>query len=77
MESYDPAAIGGALPDDAWKSAEYCGPNGGNCVEVNLGARGVTGVRDSKSVAGPLLAFGGAEWGTFLSATRSGRLDRR
>ena len=77
MDSYNRAATGGDLPDDAWRSAEYCGPNGGNCVEVNLGARGVVGVRDSKSAAGPLLAFGDAGWGTFLSATRDGRLDRR
>jgi hypothetical protein len=76
MDSYDSAAIGGALPDDAWRSAEFCGPNGGNCVEVNLGARGVAGVRDSKPAAGPSLAFGDAGWGSFLRATKAGRLDR-
>jgi hypothetical protein len=69
-------AISDVLPDDAWESAEFCGPNGGNCVEVNLGARGVAGVRDSKPVAGPVLAFGDTGWAAFLAATRSGRLDR-
>ena len=59
--------------EEAWRSANFCGPNGGNCVEVNLGARGVVGVRDSKSVPGPLLAFDGAGWGAFLNATKSSR----
>jgi hypothetical protein len=65
-----------AFAEDAWRPASFCGPNGGNCVEVNLGARGAVGVRDSKSVPGPLLAFDGAGWGTFLDATKSGRLRR-
>lgn len=60
--------------DDAWESARFCGPNGGNCVEVNLSGRGVVGVRDSKSVTGPVLAFGAAGWGAFLVAAKSGRL---
>ena len=61
--------------DDAWESAGFCGPNGGNCVEVNLGTRGVVGVRDSKPHAGPVLVFGGASWDAFVGVTRSGRLD--
>ena len=69
MDNY----IGGALPDGAWESAEYCGPNGGNCVEVNLGVRGVVGVRDSKPVASPVLTFGDAGWGAFLAEVRSGQ----
>jgi hypothetical protein len=69
--------IGSALPDDAWESSEYCGPNGGNCVEVNLGVRGLVGVRDSKPVAGPVLVFGGAGWDTFLTVTRAGRWEGR
>lgn len=73
MDGHEPAAIGGGLPDEAWRSAEFCGPNGGNCVEVNLGVRGVVGVRDSKPRSGPVLAFDGAGWGAFLTATRSGR----
>jgi hypothetical protein len=74
MGSYN--TVGHAFRDDAWESAAYCGPNGGNCVEVNLGVRGVVGVRDSKSVVGPLLAFENAGWGVFLEAARSGRLGR-
>jgi hypothetical protein len=64
---------GYVLPDNAWRSAEFCGPNGGNCVEVNLGAPGVVGVRDSKAGAGPVLVFGPG-WASFLDATRDGQL---
>ncbi|HEX3788001.1 MAG TPA: DUF397 domain-containing protein, partial [Pseudonocardiaceae bacterium] len=40
------------LPDGNWLRSTFCGPNGGNCVEVNLGVAGVVGVRDSKSAVG-------------------------
>jgi hypothetical protein len=60
--------------EDAWRSATFCGPNGGNCVEVNLGARNTIGVRDSKSVTSPFLAFDQTGWGAFLDVTKSGRL---
>jgi len=74
MYSKEQAANGG-LPDDTWQTAKFCGPNGGNCVEVNLGTRGVIGVRDSKPVAGPVLVFEQAGWGGLLDAARAGRLD--
>jgi hypothetical protein len=61
------------FPDGAWRSAKFCGPNGGNCVEVNLGTRGVAGLRDSKSPAGAALAFGTAGWVRFLAATKARR----
>jgi hypothetical protein len=73
MGNCDSVVIGHAFPDTAWESATFCGPNGGNCVEVNLGGWRVVGVRDSKSAAGPVLAFGEAGWAAFLAATRSGR----
>jgi hypothetical protein len=76
MDSYDPATIADAFPVDAWKAATFCGPNGGNCVEVNRGARGIIGMRDSKPTAGPVLAFDDEEWGAFLDAAKSGRLAR-
>ncbi|GGU26740.1 DUF397 domain-containing protein [Lentzea flava] len=56
-----------------WKSA--CGPNGGNCVEVNLGVPGVVGVRDSKSSSPELLIFMSAGWTAFADALRRGRYD--
>jgi hypothetical protein len=61
-----------ALPADGWRSATRCGPNGGNCVEVNLASRdvaGIVGIRDSKPVEGPALVFGAADWRSFLTGT--------
>lgn len=77
MGSYDPATITEIFPGAAWRAATFCGPNGGNCVEVNLGVLGLVGLRDSKSAAGgPALAFDGEEWSAFLHAAKSGRFDR-
>lgn len=61
------------LPVDGWRSATRCGPNGGNCVEVNLasGVR-IVGIRDSKPGHGPVLTFGPASWRSFLDATIRG-----
>jgi hypothetical protein len=57
------------LPVDGWRRASRCGPNGGNCVEVNLVATtvdGVVGIRDSKPHNGPVLVFGAPNWRSFL-----------
>ncbi|HEY0691833.1 MAG TPA: DUF397 domain-containing protein [Kribbella sp.] len=76
MDRYDPATIADVFPTGAWETAGFCGPNGGNCVEVNLGIRGLIGLRDSKLVAGPVLVFDDEEWSAFLDAARSGQFDR-
>lgn len=73
MDSHD-LTTSAAFPVGAWRAAEFCGPNGGNCVEVNLGRPDAVGVRDSKAAPGPVLAFGQDGWGTFLAATKIGRL---
>jgi hypothetical protein len=65
-----------AFPGGAWAAATFCGPNGGNCVEVNLGTRGRVGLRDGKVGGGPVLVFDAGEWDAFLDAARSGRFDR-
>jgi hypothetical protein len=77
MDGYDPVPVGGAFPGGEWKVATFCGPNGGNCVEVNLGMRGHVGLRDSKPAAGPVLVFDDEGWETFLTVAKSGWLDRR
>lgn len=75
MENYDPTTTH-AFFSCAWRASALCGPNGGNCVEVNLGTPGLAGLRDSKRAAGSVLVFDGAEWDAFLGAARSGRFDR-
>lgn len=76
MDSYDPATIFTTMPRGAWHAATSCGPNGGNCVEVNLGAHGFAGVRDGKSPTAGALVFAGQEWRAFLDSAFSGQLDR-
>lgn len=76
MDSYGPATTGDTFPDDTWQRASFCGPNGGNCVEVNLGHPRRVGLRDSKRGAGPVLTFTNREWGTFLAAARNCSSDR-
>jgi hypothetical protein len=70
MDSYQ------RLPENTWRTATFCGPNGGNCVEVNLGVAGVVGVRDSKRATSPVLAFRNAGWGAFVAMVGAGELDR-
>ena len=76
MGGYDPVSVADVFPSAGWVAATICGPNGGNCVEVNLGAVGLAGLRDSKVAAGPVLVFAEQEWGAFLKAAKSGRFDR-
>ncbi|MEB3367231.1 DUF397 domain-containing protein [Saccharopolyspora mangrovi] len=59
-----------------WGSASACGPNGGNCVEVNLTVPGRVGVRDSKRLTGDvLLNFDATSWNKFLHRAREGNFD--
>ncbi|WFE41985.1 DUF397 domain-containing protein [Micromonospora sp. WMMD998] len=48
-----------------WRKSSYSG-NEGNCVEVADNLPSVVGVRDSKDIAGPSLAFTAAQWGSFV-----------
>ncbi|MGX1808927.1 DUF397 domain-containing protein [Nocardia sp. NPDC055321] len=55
------------LSDAQWfKSSKS--PNSSECVEIVFlgGGGGSVGVRDSKDPTGPVLAFSGAEWDSFL-----------
>jgi hypothetical protein len=60
------------LPAHGWRTARRCGPNGGNCVAVNLAASGVVGIRDTKPADSPVLVVGPATWRTFLDAAIRG-----
>jgi hypothetical protein len=52
-----------------WRKSSRSGDNGGACVEVaELPDRVM--VRDSKDVAGPVLAVRRAEWATFVQSLR-------
>lgn len=59
-----------------WRTAKACGPNGGNCVEVNLSRAGIVAVRDTKQWKGAVaLVFDAATWAGFLGAAHTGRFD--
>ena len=69
-DRHDGTNLSTDLPETGWRKAGRCGPNGGNCVEVNRGAAGVVGVRDSKNAAGTPLLFGPGSWAAFLAVER-------
>lgn len=61
---------------DGWRTARACGPNGGNCVEVNMTSPYAVGVRDTKRWTGDVeLAVAPASWQAFLDSARTGRFD--
>jgi hypothetical protein len=76
MKSYDPDSASELFSGGDWQRAAACGPNSGNCVEVNLGKDGLVGLRDSKLPDSPVLVFDDAEWDAFLDSARSGRFRR-
>lgn len=59
-----------------WTRATACGPDGGNCVEVNRGVTGVVALRDSKRSQSPVLVFEDHEWRSFLTAACANHYDR-
>ena len=65
---------GADLSRAVWRKSSLSSGNGGACVEVASNLPRVVGVRDSKDPAGPALAFPVADWRTFVTALRSGRV---
>jgi hypothetical protein len=64
--------VNGSCVEVRWRKSSHSGNPDGNCVEVAMEAERV-GVRDSKNVDGPRLAFPSATWRAFLrqgNATR-------
>ncbi|MFY1699462.1 MULTISPECIES: DUF397 domain-containing protein [unclassified Solwaraspora] len=56
-------------PADGWFKSSRSSDNAA-CVEVRLGADTI-GVRDSKDVSGPALAFDPAAWTGFLTTLKT------
>jgi hypothetical protein len=77
MKKYDPSTAADVFTGGGWQRSAFCGPNGGNCVEVNLRTEGLVGLRDGKLAEGPVLVFDDDEWETFLAGARAGQFDRR
>ncbi|WLQ33873.1 DUF397 domain-containing protein [Streptomyces castrisilvae] len=66
------AADIGALT--GWFKSSYSGGSGGDCLEVAVGHATVP-VRDSKTPAGPAIAFSPAGWSSFVTALKDGHLS--
>jgi hypothetical protein len=71
---YDPNSAADLFDSTAWQKSFASEPNGGNCVEVNLGGDRI-GVRDTKLTDSPVLVFDGGEWQAFLAAVKAGQFD--
>ncbi|MFC4586852.1 DUF397 domain-containing protein [Sphaerisporangium corydalis] len=65
---------GSDLSQVEWYKSSYSGGNGGSCVEVAGLAEGRIAVRDSKNLAGPILAVASVQWRTFIGGVKEGRL---
>ncbi|MQA85483.1 MAG: DUF397 domain-containing protein [Streptosporangiales bacterium] len=63
------------LTGAVWRKSRRSGSNGGHCVEVAAVDRAVA-VRDSKDRTGPVLAFSGRDWASFVTAVKRGQFDR-
>ncbi|ASY32912.1 MULTISPECIES: DUF397 domain-containing protein [Streptomyces] len=58
-----------------WFKSSYSDNNGGSCVEVAadlVGSHGLVPVRDSKCVAGPVLAVTSSAFAGFVAGVKSG-----
>jgi hypothetical protein len=58
-----------------WVKSSYSGSQGGNCVEVGVGAGRVL-VRDTKDREGATLAFTPDLWREFATQLKAGRYGR-
>ena len=74
MHRYNPFVMADVC-SSGWRRASACGPDGGNCVEVNLAVAGLVAVRDSKPPRSPVFIFDDHEWRCFLTAVRAGQYD--
>jgi hypothetical protein len=58
----------------AWRKSSYSSSNGGDCVEVALGAAGtarLVAIRDSKHPDDPNLLFTPTQWQTFTTKIKA------
>lgn len=60
---------------NVWQKSTRSGNAEQNCVEVDISARSIVRVRDSKDRNGPVLVVLCRSWGRFLDGLRSGRVD--
>lgn len=74
MTSINASDRAAGFPLSGWTRAARCGPDGGNCVEVNFSVAGLVAIRSSKQPCSPLLLINAHEWRCFLTAACAGQL---
>jgi len=74
---YDPETAATLFDEENWEKSFASEPNGGNCVEVNIGSAGLIGVRDTKLPQSPVFVFDAGEWEAFLTGVKAGQFDLR
>ncbi|MFE7622379.1 DUF397 domain-containing protein [Streptomyces sp. A0958] len=72
MHITEPATDSAPLTE--WRKSSYSGGANGDCLEVAAGHATVP-VRDSKTPAGPAIAFSPAGWSSFVTALKDGHLS--
>ena len=72
---YDPETAAALFDEEHWEKSFASEPNGGSCVEVNIGSAGVVGVRDTKLTQSPVFVFDAGEWQAFLTGVKAGQFD--
>ncbi|MEU3226036.1 DUF397 domain-containing protein [Streptomyces sp. NPDC006976] len=73
MHTNEPTGTDGSA-QGGWQKSSYSGGAGGDCLEVAHGHATVP-VRDSKTPAGPAIAFSPAGWSSFVTALKDGHLS--
>jgi hypothetical protein len=58
----------------SWRRSSYSNQDGGACVEVSDDCVPLVPVRDSKVIAGPVLAIPAGSWASFVAAVKNGRI---
>ncbi|MCA1707841.1 MAG: DUF397 domain-containing protein [Actinobacteria bacterium] len=76
MTRHNPVESSATFAPNRWVRATVCGPDGGNCVEVNSSGAGWVALRDSKQPDSPILVVSDAEWHCFVTATRTSQYDK-
>jgi hypothetical protein len=69
--------MAGQSPDlsaAAWRKSTHSN-NGGACVEAATNLPAIVAVRDSKDRHGPALTFTRAQWASFITTLKTGRID--
>lgn len=75
--AYNLGVMADAFLSSSWRRATNCGPDGGNCVEVNISVADLVAVRDSKPFQSAVLVFHYDEWRCVLSAACAGQYDSK